>query len=66
MLLLGRRNQPIDGVLDYDYYRMMREAGPQRGLPFELASVPWTERRWRAVRTQLDKTACRGGDPGFY
>jgi glycosyltransferase involved in cell wall biosynthesis len=55
ILLLGRRDQPTDGVLDY--CQMLREAGTQRGLPVELVSVPWAERGWRAARTQLSKAA---------
>jgi hypothetical protein len=36
---------------------MLREAGTQRGLPFELVSVPWAERGWGAARTELSKAA---------
>ena len=32
---------------------MLREAGTQRGLSFELVSVPWAERGWGAARTEL-------------
>jgi hypothetical protein len=55
ILLLGRRDQPTGGVLDY--CQMLHEAGTQRGLSFELASVPWAESGWRAARTQLSKAA---------
>jgi glycosyltransferase involved in cell wall biosynthesis len=55
ILLLGRRDQPTDGVLDY--CQMLREAGTQRGLLFELASIPWAESGWRAARSQLSKAA---------
>jgi hypothetical protein len=45
-----------------DYCEMLREAGTQRGLSFELVSVPWAERGWGAARTELSKAAlsCRG------
>jgi len=47
--LLGRREQPTDGVADY--CRFLGEALAKRGIPFEIAEVPWAERGW-AYATQ--------------
>ena len=37
ILLLGRRDEPTDGVADY--CEKLREAGVQRGLSFEIVPV---------------------------
>jgi glycosyltransferase involved in cell wall biosynthesis len=42
--LLGRREQPTDGVADY--CRFLGEAFARRGVPFETAEVPWAESGW--------------------
>lgn len=42
--LLGRREQPTDGVADY--CRFLGEALAKRGVPFEIAEMPWAERGW--------------------
>src|SRR5579863_1658365 len=55
ILLLGRRDEPTDGVLDYCQY--LREAGIARGLSFELAQVPWAEKGWRKALAELRETA---------
>ena len=55
ILLLGRRDEPTDGVLDYCQY--LREAGLARGLSFELAQVHWAEKGWRKALAELRETA---------
>ena len=55
ILLLGRRDQPTDGVTDY--CERLREAGARRGLAFELARVDWAEQGWGAALARLRKTA---------
>jgi glycosyltransferase involved in cell wall biosynthesis len=42
--LLGRREQPTDGVADY--CRFLGEALAKRGIPFETVEMPWSERGW--------------------
>jgi hypothetical protein len=64
ILLLGRRDQPTDGVLDY--CQMLRDAGTQREPSFELVSVPWAERGWRGPHPTERRRQYRGGDAGFY
>jgi glycosyltransferase involved in cell wall biosynthesis len=55
ILLLGRRDEPTDGVLDY--CEMLRAAADLRGLFFELARVGWAEKGWRAALADLRKQA---------
>jgi glycosyltransferase involved in cell wall biosynthesis len=55
ILLLGRRDEPSDGVLDY--CRMLREAAARRGLFFELVQVAWAEKGWGTVLAELRKQA---------
>jgi glycosyltransferase involved in cell wall biosynthesis len=55
ILLLGSRDEPTDGVLDYCKY--LREAGLARGLSFELAQVHWAEKGWRKALAELRETA---------
>jgi hypothetical protein len=55
ILLLGRRDEPTDGVVGY--CEMLREAGTQRGLSFELVSIPRAEWWWGTARTQLGAVA---------
>ena len=55
ILLLGRRDEPTDGVLDY--CQCLREAGLARGLSFELAQVRWAEEGWRRALAELRETA---------
>ena len=44
ILLLGRRDEPTDGVADY--CEKLREAGSQRGISFEPVQLPWAENGW--------------------
>ena len=55
ILLLGRRDEPTDGVADY--CEKLREAGVSRGLPFEVVSVQWAEKGWRDALAELRKEA---------
>jgi glycosyltransferase involved in cell wall biosynthesis len=55
ILLLGRRDQPTDGVSDY--CAKLRENGAPRGLSFELSSVQWAENGWRDSLNELRKLA---------
>ena len=55
ILLLGRRDNPTDGVLDYCKY--LREAGLARGLSFELAQVHWAEKGWHKALVELREIA---------
>src|SRR5579863_1861821 len=54
-LLLGRRDEPADGVLDYCV--CLRQAGLTRGLSFELVQVSWAEKGWRKALAELRETA---------
>lgn len=51
VLLLGRRDQPVDGVADY--CEKLREAGIRHGLEFELIQVQWAERGWKPALSEL-------------
>ncbi len=55
ILLLGRRDEPTDGVLDYCQY--LREAALARGFSFELAQVHWAEKGWRKALAELRDAA---------
>jgi hypothetical protein len=55
ILLLGRRDQPTDGVADY--CENLAAAGGLRGLSFESAHVPWAEKGWRAGLAGLREAA---------
>ncbi len=55
ILLLGRRDEPTDGVLDY--CENLRDAGLPRGLSFELAQVFWAEKGWRKALVELREAA---------
>jgi glycosyltransferase involved in cell wall biosynthesis len=55
ILLLGRRDQPTDGVADY--CDKLREAGLPRGLSFESAQIPWAENGWGPALKELRRTA---------
>jgi glycosyltransferase involved in cell wall biosynthesis len=60
VLLLGRRDEPTDGVADY--CEKLREAAAARGLSFEIAQVRWAEKGWSAALAELREaaTAWRG------
>jgi glycosyltransferase involved in cell wall biosynthesis len=49
--LLGRRDEPTDGVEDYCVCLGM--ALRQRGFPLELVRVPWAERGWLTALRRL-------------
>ena len=55
VLLLGRRDQPTDGVADY--CEKLREAGIQRGLAFEPVQLPWEEKGWGLALAEMRKAA---------
>ena len=55
VLLLGRRDEPTDGVVDH--CEKLREAGALRGLSFELVPVHWAERGWGHALAELRKAA---------
>lgn len=50
-LLLGRRDEPTDGVVDY--CENLRRAGAVRGLSFELSRIEWAEKGWRSAIVEL-------------
>jgi glycosyltransferase involved in cell wall biosynthesis len=60
ILLLGRRDEPTDGVADY--CEMLREAALRRGLSFEIAQVPWAEKGWDAALAELRSAAAAWRD----
>ena len=55
ILLLGRRDEPTDGVADY--CEKLREAAVPRGLSFDLVRVQWAERGWRDALAELREAA---------
>ena len=55
VLLLGRRDQPTDGVADY--CEKLRDAGAARGIPFEIAQVQWAGKGWTAALASLSQAA---------
>jgi len=55
ILLLGRRDQPTDGVADY--CEKLREAGLSRGLSFESVQLSWAENGWGPALAELRKAA---------
>jgi glycosyltransferase involved in cell wall biosynthesis len=55
ILLLGRRDEPTDGVLDYCQY--LRDAALARGFSFEIAQVHWAEKGWRNALAELRDAA---------
>ena len=64
MILLLGRDEPTDGVVDY--CEMLREAGTQRGLSFDLVRVPWAERGWRDGLAELREQPKLGAITGFF
>jgi glycosyltransferase involved in cell wall biosynthesis len=60
ILLLGRRDQPTDGVADY--CGNLRGAGSARGLSFESVEVRWAEKGWRAALAELRDAAAAWRD----
>ena len=55
ILLLGRRDQPTDGVADY--CEKLQEAGLSRGLLFEPVQLPWAENGWGPALAELRRAA---------
>jgi glycosyltransferase involved in cell wall biosynthesis len=55
ILLLGRRDQPTDGVADY--CEKLREAGLPRGISFETVQLPWAENGWGPALAGLRSAA---------
>ena len=60
VLLLGRRDEPTDGVADY--CEKLREAGVQCGLSFEIVPVHWAEKGWRDALAELRKASAAWRD----
>ena len=55
ILLLGRRDEPTDGVADY--CEKLRDAGLRHGLAFEIAQVRWAECGWSRALAELREAA---------
>ncbi len=55
ILLLGRRDEPVDGVADY--CEKLREAGLSRGVSFDLVPVRWAEKGWSQAIAELREAA---------
>jgi glycosyltransferase involved in cell wall biosynthesis len=53
--LLGRRDEPTDGVADYCAW--LGGAAAQCGYEFETARVAWAERHWRDALAELQEKA---------
>ena len=60
VLLLGRRDEPTDGVADY--CEKLSEACVARGLSFEIVPVHWAEKGWRVALAELRKAAAAWRD----
>ncbi len=55
ILLLGRRDEPTDGVADY--CEKLREAGLEHDLSFEPVHLTWAEEGWGAAVRELRRVA---------
>jgi glycosyltransferase involved in cell wall biosynthesis len=55
ILLLGRRDEPTDGVADY--CEKLRGAGGPRGLSFQIVTMHWAEKGWRNALAELREAA---------
>src|ERR1700680_4319155 len=53
--LLGRRDEPTDGVADYCTW--LGGAAAQYGYEFETVRVAWAERGWRDALAELQEKA---------
>jgi glycosyltransferase involved in cell wall biosynthesis len=60
ILLLGRRDEPTDGVADY--CEKLREAALPRGLSFESVQIPWAENGWGPALAELRRAAAGWSD----
>jgi len=58
--LLGRRDEPTDGVVDYCNF--LRATLAQRGVHLDILQVPWTDHGWPgALRSLQDASAAWRG-----
>jgi glycosyltransferase involved in cell wall biosynthesis len=57
VMLLGRRDDPTDGVEDYCFF--LAEALRQRGVSVELMRVPWVQRGWLSAFLWLWKESAQ-------
>ena len=55
ILLLGRRDEPVDGVADY--CEKLREAGFRHGLEFEMFFLQWAQKGWGSALAELREAA---------
>ena len=55
ILLLGRRDEPVDGVADY--CEKLREAGFRHGLEFEPVFLQWAQKGWGSALAELREAA---------
>src|SRR6202051_3666891 len=55
ILLLGRRDEPTDGVADY--CEKLREAGLEQGLSCEPVQLSWAEHGWGPALAELRRSA---------
>jgi glycosyltransferase involved in cell wall biosynthesis len=55
ILLLGRRDEPVDGVADY--CEKLRAAGLRHGLEFEPFFLRWAQKGWGSALTELREAA---------
>jgi len=60
ILLLGRRDEPVDGVADY--CEKLRHAGLLHGLDFELVHLQWAQKGWGPALAELRKAAVEWRD----
>ncbi len=60
VLLLGRRDEPTDGVADY--CQKLQQASAAAGITFEVASVQWAEKGWSVALAELCKAAAAWRD----
>ncbi len=64
VLLLGRRDEPTDGVADY--CEKLREAGGARGLSFEIAQVRGLKKDGAKPSPGCAKLPRTGAIAGFF
>ncbi len=55
ILLLGRRDEPVDGVADY--CDKLREAGFRHGLEFDPVFLQWAQKGWASALAELREVA---------
>jgi glycosyltransferase involved in cell wall biosynthesis len=60
ILLLGHRDDPTDGVVDY--CDNLQKYGATYGLDFEIVQVQWAEKGWRAALGELREAAATWRD----